>query len=135
MKIKKRLLLSFLTVCLLMGALHASAETMYREKVVYPEEYLEYVEKGFGGAIWERTPMELVVDWKDIPDAKKWGYKTIDEYSDSEKITLYATEKTLTIPKFMKQTYLELGWYESLITYMLRVEELLELRLQINKHI
>ena len=108
-------------LCIVIFPYNASAATvnMYREKVIYPEEYSWEVEEGYTDYIfevWAKTPAELEVDEKDISVAREWGYKTIDEYSDNDKITLYATEKTLTIPKFLKETYINLGWVETLIT-------------------
>lgn len=84
---------------------------MYRESAVEPNKSyyssLDY---------WKYTPQEIDVDDRDLSVAKAWGYKSIDEFTENEKVTLYSSEKTLVIPKFIKDLYLSLGWEETYIT-------------------
>ncbi len=80
-----------------------SAETVYRER--------------YKGGPYENTPQELNVEGNELYYAKLSGYKSIDEFSESEKVTLYAGgNRTLTIPNFLKETYLNLGWFERPVT-------------------
>ncbi len=104
MKKKKIIFLIILAANLLFCTFQANAEKVYREKY-----------EGIGP--YDGTEQELDVEGTALYYAKISGYKTIDEFRADEKVTLYAGDgRTLTIPDFLKQTYLNLGWYERPVT-------------------
>lgn len=117
---KRRILFAIVGFVLSINTLPIDAVTMYREKLTYPEGWydemsLPYREMKFGPFYLEENLYEIEVE-SNIDKARQWGYKTIEEYDDSDVITLYATEKSVTIPKFLKEDYLNVGWHEKLIT-------------------
>ena len=104
MKVKKSLVFVFMVVSLLFATLQVYAETVYREKY-----------EGIGP--YTDTGQELNVEGTELYYAKISGYKTIDEFSENEKVTLYAGGgRTLTRPNFLKETYLKVGWFERPVT-------------------
>lgn len=121
MKLKMRTMFIFFMVFLSINALQVGAISMYREKITYPDGWFEemsvpYREMKFSPFYLDESQHEIEVGDYEIDKARKWGYKTIDEYDAEDIVTLYATEKTIKIPKFLKDTYLNVGWVESLIT-------------------
>lgn len=86
----------------------AYAGTMYREKLVQPDYPTPDHELLTDASVHEA----YFADSFEIY-ARAWGYKTIDEYSESEKVKLYSNDKTLIVPWFMKETYLNLGWKDA----------------------
>lgn len=120
MKAKRRVLLIFITAILFMNTLQVGAVNMYREKIVYPSWFdnwsILHEKLKVIPYYLDENVREIDLRDSEVDEARNWGFKTLDEYSENEKVTLYATERTLTIPKFLKETYLNLGWVESLIT-------------------
>ncbi len=90
----------FLAICMISATLPVCAVTVYRERYT-----------GIGP--YDGTEQELNVEGNELYYATMSGYKTIDEFSENEKTTLYAGDgRTHTVPNFLKETYLGVGWYE-----------------------
>lgn len=86
----------------------AYAGTMYREKLVQPS-----IPTPDHKLLSDASVHEAYFVDSFEPYARYWGYKTINEYSESEKVKLYSNDKTLVVPWFMKETYLNLGWKDA----------------------
>ena len=79
-------------ISLLICTIQVSAEKVFREKY-----------EGVGP--YKDTDRELNVEGTELYYAKLSGYKTIDEFCEDEKVTLYAGEgRTLTIQKIFFST-------------------------------
>lgn len=76
---------------------------------------IEYISERYAKA-WLSKPQEISIETPyEQYEARKWGYRTINEFSEDEKTTLYAGDRTMVVPYFLVNTYLKLGWCESVV--------------------